>query len=311
MILTIVPNPSLDKTAIIPHFELGKIFRPPSVLGLPGGKGLNFARALRNLDGDPLVVGPFGGYTGQAILSHAATEGIRCDPMPIPGETRTCLSIVDPATGQITELYELGPEFGADDWDIFIEHISKHFSSAERLVLSGSCFPGTPETGLYDLTQAARAAGLEVFLDTYGQRLHHALAAQPTLVKCNQAEASDLLQQNIASPAAAFAAASEIQRRGASAVVITLGKHGAIGVDQRGIKFGWEAPNTGSIFTTGSGDSLFAGIVAGLSQYQTLAEAVCLGVAAGAANTLQPGAGIFEASQVMELLEQTKAMEQP
>jgi len=304
MILTVIPNPSLDKTAIVPHFELGKIFRPPTVLGLPGGKAFNFARALHTLGGDPLVVGPLGGYTGQAIIDGAAAEGLRCDPLPVAGETRTCLSIVDPESRQITELYEQGPALGAETWTRLVDHICTHLAATERLVLSGSCFPGTPDDALYELVGMATAAGVPSLLDTYGERLRQALPAGPALVKCNQAEAGDLIGSPLTDVAAAIGAAHEIRRRGAHAVVITLGQQGAIGVDQGGTAFGWAAPRTDGLYSTGSGDSLFAGIVMGLSAQWTLADALRLGVAAGAANTLQVGAGVFERAQALALLEQ-------
>src|SRR3954452_10899590 len=121
MILTVVPNPSLDKTAIVANFEPGHTFRVPSVLGMAGGKGLNFARALQTLGGQPLVIGPFGGHIGQAILELAAAEQIACDPMMVDGETRTCLTIVDPATRRLTELYEAGPTLRSADWERLVD----------------------------------------------------------------------------------------------------------------------------------------------------------------------------------------------
>ena len=309
MILTIVPNPALDKTAVIPRFEPGHIFRVSTVLGLAGGKGLNFARALQTLGERALVVGPFGGSTGRAVLELAAAEGIACDHLPVQGETRTCLTIVDPEAQRITELYERGPELDAQVWEQLVTHAARHFPTVERMVVCGSGFPGAPTTGLRDLVEQANAAGVPALLDTYGLQLAHALAARPALVKINRHEAADLVGHPIQQVHEATAAVVELQARGAQAVVITLGAQGAAGIDRDGQPFGWAAPDAGGLYPTGSGDALLAGIVTGLARGQTLREAVRLGVAVGTANTLRIGAGVFDVAWVETLLRDVRELE--
>ena len=106
----------------------------------------------------------------------------------------------------------------------------------------------------------------------------------------------------------ALEAALELQQRGVREIVITLGKEGAVGLTADGQRFGWAAPEVPVVCPTGSGDSLFAGIVAGLAQGQCLPEAVRQGVAAGAANTLQLGAGRLERQQVQVLWPMVRAL---
>ena len=302
MILTIVPNPSLDKTAIVPGFELGKTFRVSDTLGLAGGKAFNFARAVHTLGEQPLVVGPLGGHIGQLLIDLATAEGLACDAVRIEGETRTCLTIVDPDTRSITELYERGPGIGAGVWERLVATAARHLLQARWMAISGSCPPGTPETGLRQLVEQAQAAGVPALLDTYGPQLAHALAAGPRLVKINQHEAAEAVGCPVDTGYAAIEAAAEIQSRGAQAVIITLGKQGAAGIDQTGERFGWAAPEVAGMFPIGSGDALFGGVVAGLARGQTLAQALRLGVAVGAANTLQMGAGVFAPLEVDALL---------
>ena len=302
MILTIVPNPSLDRTAVVPGFETGRTFRVGDVLGLAGGKGLNAARAMRTLGLTPLVVGPFGGHIGRMLVERAAAEGLSCDAVAIQGETRTCLTIVDPEAGRITELYERGPRLAPGDWDRVVEKVVSHLPHATWMVLSGSSPPETPDDGLKQLVARASSAGVPVLLDTYGPWLAGALGLGPALLKINQDEAAGLVGHAVDTAASATAAAGELRRRGAQAVVITLGKQGALCVDRDGAPFGWSAPRVPGTFPIGSGDSLFGGIVAGLSRKQSLREALRLGVAVGAANTLRMGPGVFDAAQVERLL---------
>lgn len=308
MILTVVPNPALDQTATIAGFRLGRLFRIPQLLGLAGGKGFNVARALHVLDEHPLVIGPFGGHTGQALIDMATAEGIACAPVWLAGDTRTCLTIVDPTSDQITEIYEDGPTLAADAWQQVVDAIRQHASTASIITVSGSCPPGTPADGLRQIVAAGQAANVAVLLDTVGPQLHATLDAAPALLKINQAEAAQLLNQPLDDLATTLSAAAELQARGAQAVVITLGKQGAIGIDASGQRFGWAAPDVAGTYPTGSGDALFAGIAAGLTQGRDLQDAVRLGVAAGAANTLQPGAGIFDRTIVARLQRQIQPL---
>jgi 1-phosphofructokinase family hexose kinase len=278
------------------------------MLGLAGGKGFNVARALHTLGEHPLVTGPFGGHTGKALVDMATAEGIDCAPVWLDGETRMCLTIVDPQTEQITEIYEDGPLLDDEAWREVVATIRQHARTANIVTVSGSCPPGTPVHAVRQIVEAGHAMSVPVLLDTTGPQLHNALAVAPTLLKVNQAEAAQLLGRQIEVLAAAVEAAAELQARGSQAVVITLGKQGAIGVAADGQHFGWAAPEVAGTYPTGSGDALFAGIAAGLAQGLALPEALRLGVAVGAANTLQPGAGIFDPAAVTRLEEQVKPL---
>lgn len=308
VILTLVPNPALDKSAIVPGFSLGRIFRVSQTLSLAGGKGFNVARALRTLSAEPLVSGVFGGHTGAAVLSLAAAEGIVCKPLLGDNETRTCLTIIDPDTDTPTELYERGAALDDMDWERLEDLVTLLLQQASLLVVAGSFPPGGPATALRELVERAHAAGVRALLDSYGPPLLHALDARPALVKINQAEAADATGVSITDVAHGVQAAEALQARGSQEVVITLGKRGAVGIDSAGERFGWAAPEVSGVYPTGSGDSLFAGVVAGLAQGAALREAVRLGVAAGAANTLQMGAGVFARGQVDALLPEVRPL---
>jgi 1-phosphofructokinase family hexose kinase len=278
------------------------------MLALAGGKGFNFARAIRTLGLQPLVVGPLGGYTGRTLLDLAVAEGFRCEAVMIEGETRTCLTVVDTENARITEIYEAGPALSATDWAQLLEAAAPYVAQATAAVVGGSCPPGAPPGAVREIVELAHAASIPAMLDTYGSQLDHALEARPDLVKINADEAAGTLGHPIEGVPAAVEAATELQDRGAQAVVITLGKQGAAGVDGSGTRFGWAAPQVPGVYPTGSGDSFFGGLVAGLTLGQTLAEAVRLGIAVGSANTLQPGAGVFDPSQIERLLDEVQPL---
>ncbi len=309
MILTVVPNPSLDKTAVIPGFAPGRTYRPTEVVTLAGGKGFNFARVLRTLGESVLVIGPIGGHTGQHLLELAAQEGLECDTLMVKAESRTCLTIIDPAANnRLTEVYEQGIPLEPGEWEALIERAVGHLTRATFLAVCGSFPPGTPERGLYDLLHRAKAIGLPILLDTYGPQLAAVLELGPALLKINQFEAGEMVGRAVATPVQALVAAANLQKQGAQEVVITLGKEGAVGLTSDGQPFGWAAPAVAAICPIGSGDSLFAGIAASLTRGQCLSEAVRVGIAAGAANTLQIGAGRLEQRQVEQLFQSVRAL---
>jgi 1-phosphofructokinase family hexose kinase len=309
MIVIVLPNPALDKTVVIPGFEVGRTYRAAEVVTLAGGKGFNFARALRTLGEPSLVVSPIGGYTGLRLLELAAQEGLACDGLEVKAEVRTCLTIIDPAAGnRLTEVYEQGISLEAGEWQGLVERAASHFARATFLAVCGSFPPDIPERSLYDLLHQAKAAGLPVLLDTSGPQLVGALELGPALLKINQFEAGEVIGRTLATPAQALDAATDLQKRGAREVVITLGKQGAVGLTSEGRPFGWRAPAVHALCPVGSGDSLFAGIAAGLAHGQSLPGAARMGVAAGAANTLHIGAGRLERQQVEQLLQSVKAL---
>ncbi|GHO85086.1 1-phosphofructokinase family hexose kinase [Dictyobacter formicarum] len=303
MIVTVVPNPALDKTMVLPNFTLGKIHRPKEVMTLAGGKGFNFARALRTLGVQTTVVGPIGGHAGKQLLALAAQEGLSVDAQEVEAELRTCLTIVDPAAdNRLTEIYEQGAAVTPDEWYALVHRVGCLLAEAQFLVINGSFPPGTPADGLSALLQQAKIHEVPVLLDTHGAQLPAALTLEPALLKINQFEAAEAAGIRIDTPTDALEAAVVLQKRGAQAVVITLGKAGVIGRSQANQSFGWSCPSVPAICSTGSGDSLLAGIVAELVRGQSLEEAARLGTAAGAANTLQLGAGRFTRQQIVDIL---------
>jgi 1-phosphofructokinase family hexose kinase len=269
-----------------------------------GGKGFNVARALRTFGAAVAVVAPLGGHIGALVRDLAGAEGISCDSYTIAGETRTCLTVVDAVDRQISEVYEVGPTIDADTWRQFVDHVRVAIDAATLLAIAGSVMPGAPTSGLHDLVVLAGARRIPAMLDTYGAALSAALPARPALVKINHIEATDLLGQAITSFDDLIAAARMIQQRGADAVVITLGQEGAGGVDQAGRPFGWAAPAVESVSPIGSGDVFFGALLAAIGRGVSLAEAARWGVAAGAANTLEIGAGIFSRTQAEQLVQQ-------
>jgi len=117
-------------------------------------------------------------------------------------------------------------------------------------------------------------------VDTSGPALVAVLPAQPVLVKPNAEELAEAAGRPVATLGDAIEAAQELRRRGAGAVVASLGADGAVLVDEGGAVHG-EAPVARARSTVGAGDAMLAGfLAAGGAGRDALAEALAWGAAA-------------------------------
>src|SRR5680860_1809629 len=99
MILTVTLNAAVDRTLTVPNFALGFRHKATHTLSLPGGKGVNVARAVKILGQPVIATGFAGGRVGDRMVTQLQREGILCDFVRIEGESRTSTAVLDPTTG--------------------------------------------------------------------------------------------------------------------------------------------------------------------------------------------------------------------
>jgi 1-phosphofructokinase family hexose kinase len=291
MIVTFTPNPALDRTLIVPGFRHGDVTRVRERHDAAGGKGLNVTRALHTLHAPCLALAPLGGPTGTMVANLAAAEGLALQTIPIGGETRTCLSITDPAAPDQLVINEPGPTISAAEWHTIQTAVQHACTTAEWLTISGSLPPGVSPADLRALINAVpqRCA---VAVDTSGAPLSACLDAPIALLKINRDELAQALATTFTTEATVISAARSIIARGPRAVVVTLGAAGALAVSATAA---WHisAPTIIAVSPVGSGDCTLAGLVDALARGGTLPTAVAAGVGCGSANALAPRAGVF------------------
>ncbi len=292
MILCVNPNAAIDKTVIVRPFRLDAIHRPELVMALPGGKGCNVARALRTLGENPVVTGWVGGFAGGYIEAGLHAEGIETAFIHTEAESRTCLSILDPDGGTLTEIYERGEPVPASDVEALLGLFREAIRGAQAVTLSGSLPAGVPLDFYARLIELARAASVPALLDSSGEALRLGLAAGPHLIKPNRAEFVELAGHEPGDLAGYARAAAALSAERDVIVVLSLGAEGAI-VAQPGTVLHARPPQVDATSAVGSGDCLLAGFAYGLVRGLPLAECLRYGVAAGTANALQLGAGRF------------------
>ncbi|CAM5604262.1 sugar kinase [Streptomyces spiroverticillatus] len=302
-ILTVTLNTALDLTHHVPRLVPHTSHRVTRVTERPGGKGLNVARVLAALGHDTVVTGFAGGPTGEVLRALLAAERPVDALVPIAGNTRRTLAVVDESTGDTTQLNEPGPTVSPAEWESFLLSYESLLAGASAVALCGSLPPGIHVGAYADLVRLARGAGVPVLLDTSGEPLLRGIAARPDLVKPN---ADELFQ--LTGSRDAWKASAEARRKGARAVVASLGPDGILATTDEGV---WQAapPTLIRGNPTGAGDSavagLLSGLVSGLPWPSRLAQAVALSAATVAA----PAAGEFSPSVYESLLPEVKVTE--
>lgn len=259
MIVTLTPNPSLDRTVEVARLVRGAVTRVGSTRVEPAGKGVNVARALALHGVKARAVLPVGGAEGAQLLG-LLTSSVDTVTVTVAGATRSNLSVVEP-DGTTTKLNEPGPPLSGVETEALVATTLDAAAGADWLVLSGSLPPGAPEDLYACLVLRARLAGARVAVDSSGPPLAAALAAGPDLVKPNREELADAAGLPVRTLGDAVAAAQVLRALGAAAVLVSLGPDGALLVDADGAVHG-EAP-TRVVSTVGAGDALLAGFLAG------------------------------------------------
>jgi 1-phosphofructokinase/tagatose 6-phosphate kinase len=311
VILTVTLNAAIDRTVAVPNFRLGHRHRAVESRIVAGGKGVNVARALKLLGRPVIATGLVGGATGTRILERLSEESILNDFTRIEGESRTNLAVVDPTSGEQTEINERGPEVRADEVDRFIEKLLYLAQGANLCVLAGSLPPGAEPDVYARLIGELRRLGLLAILDTDGEPMRLGLRAEPAVVAPNVIEAEEVVGHEFNDPDDFALGLAGLLEMGAGEAMITreAGCVAIVAEDGERRRYEAQIEPLEPISTVGSGDAFLAGYVAARYEGGSPRECLAYGVACGAASTQHFGAGTLEPGEVERLLARVQVTE--
>jgi 1-phosphofructokinase family hexose kinase len=288
MIVTLTPNPSIDRTVSVTLLERGEVHRATASRIDPGGKGINVARALTANGTEALAVLPSGGPEGHLLEELLAKSGTAYLAVPIEGTTRMNIAVIEP-DGTTTKLNEPGPTLPADELAAVLTAVGGRIDAGTQWVVGcGSLPPGMPEDIYADLVRRGHAVGAKVAIDTSGTPLTAAVPAGPDLIKPNLEELEELVGSSLTTLGDVRDAAAGLVAGGIGTVVVSLGRHGALSVGADFIAHA-SAHIEHPVSTVGAGDSLLAGYLHAVCRGATPVEALTTGVAWGAAAVCLPG----------------------
>ncbi|MFF8608886.1 1-phosphofructokinase [Streptomyces sp. NPDC015346] len=279
MILTVTPNPSLDRTYEVPALERGEVLRASAERMDPGGKGVNVSRAVAAAGHRTVAVVPLGGAPGALVAQLLAEQGIEVAPVPVAGHTRSNIALAEP-DGTLTKVNAPGPELTSDESETLLSTVGAYSPAADWIACCGSLPRGLAPEWYAELVTRAHGAGARIALDTSGPSLLAALAAHPDVVKPNADELAQAVGRPLATVGDAVKAAEELRERGAGAVLASLGADGQLLVSGAGT---WYATAAVDVVRSnvGAGDASLAGfLAAGGEGPDALAAAVAHGAAA-------------------------------
>jgi 1-phosphofructokinase/tagatose 6-phosphate kinase len=304
MIVTVTMNAAIDRTLTVPNFQRGQRHRASEGMTLAGGKGINIARALKRLGVPVVATGLAGGGNGTRIVEELTAEAILNDFVRIEDDSRTSTAIVDPAGGTYTEVNEWGPRVEAHELEMLLEKLVYLSRGADYVIFAGS-LPRGIEDGFYaEAVRELNRRGVLTVLDSAGEPLRLGTQAEPFLVSPNEREAEGLVDQEFHDDNDFLGGLEAIAELGARNVLITCesGCWALLRSERQPHRYRVLAPRVEPVSAVGSGDVLLAGFVAARLEQRSDEEALRFAVAAGAASTLELGAGRFEEREAGRLV---------
>ena len=309
MIITVTLNTAIDKTLSVPNFRLGRRHRAADQTTMPGGKGVNIARVLKALGAPVIATGFVGGATGTRIVEQLTQLSVLSDFVRIREESRTNTAVVDPTTGEQTEINEKGPKVAEQEAELFVDKLLYLAKGASTVVFAGS-LPRDVDVDVYArLIRELKRLGVKTIVDTDGDPLRRAVRSEPDVISPNELEAEELVGHEFNDDSDRLLAVSEMVELGASGAIMTMpdGCFARMPAADPGgdpclfrvtLGEGFIEPRA----TVGSGDAFLAGFVAAHYLGRPIERCLAYGVACGAESTQHLGAGLVDPARVERLV---------
>ncbi len=290
MIVTLTPNPSLDRTISVAQLRVGEVNRAGAMCVDAGGKGVNVSRALAANGSATVAVLPAGGAPAVQFAALLYDAHVAYHFIDLQDAVRTNITLVED-DGTTTKINEPGRNSGPPDAAMMLDAVESHLQGASWVVGCGSLPPGIDGSLYVALIERAQASGVRVAIDTSGATFAQVVEAGPDLVKPNLEELEEFAGKPLVILADVLEAARSLVRSGVGTVVVSLGEHGALGVDAT------TAVHANSVVdkplsTVGAGDCLLAGYLSAVDTGASLTDAVARGVLWGSAAVALPGSRV-------------------
>lgn len=297
MIYTVTFNPAVDYVVHLNAFTPGETNRSVSEEVYFGGKGINVSIILAQLGMESTALGFVAGFTGEALEKALVAGGTRTDFIRLPeGMTRINVKMKGNCE---TEINASGPRIDAASLEKLFAKLEVP-QAGDTLVLAGSV-PGSLPADIYEqILKKLSGRGIRFVVDATGKLLLNVLKYRPFLIKPNRAELEEICGRKLDTQEKLVEGASELKAMGAQNVLISLGKDGALLLDEHGKVHTHEVLGGKPVNTVGAGDSMVAGFIAGCEKgYE---HALLMGVAAGGATACAKGLATRE--EIFALLPQ-------
>ena len=209
-----------------------------------------------------IATGFAGGVTGTHIVEQLTDEAILNDFVRIREESRTNTSVLDPTTGEQTEINERGPSVSEREVELFADKLLYLARGAAIVVFAGSLPRGVEPEIYASLIRDLARMEVTTVIDTDGEPLHHAVRAEPDVVSPNVLEAEELVGHEFAGEEERSLAVREIAALGPREAIMTLpdGCFAQVLVDGRPVLKRARVQPREPVAKSGSGDAFLGGL---------------------------------------------------
>lgn len=299
MIYTVTINPSIDYIVQLPELHLGLVNRMAYDNKLPGGKGINVSRILRELGHDSVAWGFMGGFTGRFITDALEKDGLKTDFTPVAADTRINVKI---KAEEETEINGKGPAVTPAEIATFKEKFA-HLTADDVVIFAGSLVPNLDDDFYFELIKIIQEKGAQFVIDTTGESLRKALQEQPLVVKPNNHELAELFGVEFSGIDDIIKYAQKLREMGAQYVMISMAGDGGLLVTADGV-YRSLAPQGTVVNSVGAGDSMLAGFTGTYADTHDPVEAFRYGLASGSATAFSED--LATRAKIDEILPQIK-----
>ena len=281
MIITLTPNPSVDRTLHVPQLRFNEVLRAHDVRVDWGGKGFNVSRALRILNEETLALAWVGGGTGR-MMQHGLNQlGIKTDFVWVEEETRINTVAQEDSGEWYIRLNEPGPHIPEDAIQSLLAKAEAYASKKDIWVAAGSLPQDVPADFYTQLIHLLKNKGVRVFFDANGEALRAGLSDPPFLVNPDISETEDFVGFSIHNYDDAKRAVLPFLRLGVEYVALSIDGLGLLLASQQEMMLA-TPPKVSIRNVTGAGDALMAGMAYGFARGMDLREIARLGAAVSA-----------------------------
>lgn len=305
MILTVTPNPMLDKTIWVSAFAKGVVHRGERLEQVAGGKGLNVARALVGMGEATLATGFLGGWTGNVIRSLLDEQNIPHQFTEIAATTREGFTIVARDHNERTAVFEPGPPLQLHEVEALQQFVHTCLPRCRALALCGSMPSAGFDTLYANLIQQAHEARVPVFLDSYLAPFEFGVQAEPQFLKPNREEALQTFGLDARKPEEAKKLFALLQRTSTRGVFITYAEQPVLAW-LHGKSYRITPPRVTCRNPLGGGDVFVAAFLLGWLNKAPDEELLRFAVAAGSLNAMHDLPGYANLAEIKTLMREVE-----
>ena len=284
MIYTLTLSPSIDYYVILNNLIKGTTNRSKTEYVRVGGKGINVSKILKELNVESIPVIFTAGFTKDKILEDLNNSKLNYHEICVGGMNRINIKI---SASEETSINTNGLYINDDQINELLENL-KNLHDGDYLVLSGSIPNGVDKMVYRKIVSAVADKDIKIIVDAEKELLLSTLDYKPYLIKPNLEELEGIAGKALFTKDDIYKEACKLIEKGAQNVLVSLGDKGLMFIQNDLSRIYLPSLDVNVINTTGAGDSLVAGVLAGIVQNYNLTDTLNLGLACACA-TVESG----------------------